>query len=209
MARVEPFERYTREYEEWFETNHFAYLSELQAIREKFPGKGRALEIGVGSGRFAAPLGINIGVEPSRNMGKLAGQKGIRVVAGIAERLPFRDAAFDAAIMVTTLCFLDDVRAAFTETYRILKDGGTFMVGFIDKDSPIGRQYERHKAKSPFYNIASFYSADEVKRFLLHAGFGDISFVQTIFRSLPGINRVEPVKTGYGEGSFLVAKGLK
>jgi hypothetical protein len=37
MQKVEPFEKYAKEYEAWFERNKFAYLSELEAIRNQLP----------------------------------------------------------------------------------------------------------------------------------------------------------------------------
>jgi diaminopimelate epimerase len=68
MAKVEPFEKYTSQYEDWFERNKFLYESELAAIREQLPERGKGIEIGVGSGRFAAPLGIKLGIEPSHKI---------------------------------------------------------------------------------------------------------------------------------------------
>jgi SAM-dependent methyltransferase len=209
MPRVEPFDKRSGEYEEWFESNFFAYLSELRAVKKQLPEKGRCLEIGAGSGRFAAPLGVELGVEPSERMREIAEKRGITVVDGVGENLPCKDAEFDAALMVTTVCFLDDVRASFAEAHRVIKPGGCIVVGFIDKDSRIGRLYQQLRAKSPFYRIASFYSASEVLQLLKQAGFRDISFVQTIFRDLPEIVQVEPIRPGSGEGSFLVARGLK
>jgi len=63
MPKVEPFEKYASQYEGWFERNRFVYESELRAIRKQLPGSGKGIEIGIGSGRFAAPLGIKLGLE--------------------------------------------------------------------------------------------------------------------------------------------------
>jgi hypothetical protein len=50
------------------------------------PEGGTGIEIGVGTGRFAAPLGIKVGVEPARAMGEIARrERGIEVVAGVLE----------------------------------------------------------------------------------------------------------------------------
>jgi len=209
MARTEPFDTHSSEYEAWFEDNHFAYLSELEAVKAQLPGKGKGLEIGVGTGRFAAPLGINIGVEPSGNMREIALKRGIQVFEGTGENLPFDNTQFDIVLMVTTICFLDDVKAAFDEAYRVLNSGGHFLVGFVDRDSPIGKQYEKHKDESAFYRDATFYSASEVERLLVETGFRHVTFVQTIFSELSQISGIEPVKPGYGGGSFLVARGRK
>ena len=135
MAKSKPFDEYASQYEDWFERNKFIYESELLAIREQLPESGEGIEIGVGSGRFAAPLGIQLGVEPSSQMRKIANQRGIEVIDGVAEDLPFNNAQFDFALMVTTICFLDDIEAAFKEAFRLLKPGGLFIIGFIDKDS--------------------------------------------------------------------------
>jgi len=157
MPKVEPFEEYTSQYEDWFERNKFLYESELAAIREQLPERGKGIEIGVGSGRFAAPLGIRLGIEPSHKMRELAQKRGIKVIEGVAEKLPFRDSQFEFALMVTTVCFVDDIQTSFQEAYRVLKPGGYLIIGFIDKESSIGKSYQQRKKKSIFYRIATFY----------------------------------------------------
>jgi len=207
--KIEPFEKYTRRYEDWFEKNRFAYESELQAVRAMLPKEGIGVEIGVGSAKFAVPLGIKYGVEPSIKMREIARKRGIEVIEGVAENLPYNDSKFDYALMVTTLCFLDDVNAAFKEVHRVLKPEGYFINGFVDNESKIGKIYEKHKEESVFYRIARFYSVNEVVKHLEKAGFKNFEFNQTIFHSLREIQSVEPVKSGYGEGSFVVIKAKK
>ena len=73
------FNKYTKEYDSWYDKNKYAYLSEIEAIRKVLPKKGIGLEIGVGTGRFAAPLGIKYGIDPSEKMLEIA-----RAVAPIA-----------------------------------------------------------------------------------------------------------------------------
>jgi len=209
MPKVEPFEEYASQYEGWFERNRFVYESELRAIREQLPEKGKGIEIGVGSGRFAAPLGIEMGVEPSRKMRELAQKRGIRTIEGVAERLPFHNSQFEFALMVTTVCFVDDIQDSFQEAYRILKPGGCLIIGFIDRESSLGRLYQQHKKKSVFYKIATFYTVAEILLNLKKVGFKNFSLIQTIFHSLSKIKAIEPIKEGYGEGSFVVIKALK
>jgi SAM-dependent methyltransferase len=209
MARIEPFEKHPLQYEQWFDRHKFAYESELQAIRKLLPQHGNGLEIGVGGGRFAAPLGIKLGLEPSSKMMEIAQARGIEVIGSVGESLPFRDSQFDFATMVTTICFLDDVEVAFSEAYRILKPGGCLIIGFIDKDSSIGQLYQQHKNENVFYRIATFYSVDEVVSCLKMAGFKVFNFAQTIFHNLAEIKGIEPVREGYGEGSFVVVRAVK
>jgi len=209
MAKTEPFEKYTSQYEDWFERNRFVYESEIRAIREQLPERGQGIEIGVGSGRFAVPLGIRLGLEPSGRMRDLAQNRGIETVAGVAERLPFRDTQFDFALMVTTICFLDDVETAFKEAYRVLRPAGHLIIGFVDKDSAVGRSYQQNKNESVFYGEAIFYSVDEVNSQLKETGFRNLSFTQTVFHKLAETRETEPTREGYGEGSFVVVKAAK
>ncbi|MBC8389645.1 MAG: class I SAM-dependent methyltransferase [Actinobacteria bacterium] len=209
MPKIRPFEKYTDQYENWFEKNRYVYQSEINAIRVILPDFKNGIEIGVGSGRFAKPLGIKFGVEPSYEMRKIAQSRGIEVVDSVAEKLPFKDCIFDLALMVTTLCFLDDERKAFIEIYRILKPGGYFINGFVDKNSRVGRIYQKNKKKSVFYREAIFFTTEEVVKLLEKTGFKDFEFRQTVFSTLDKINQVEKIKEGYGEGSFVVIKAQK
>ena len=208
-AKIEPFEKFSYRYEQWFEENNYVYESELRAVKELLPKGGEGLEIGIGSGRFAAPLGIKLGIDPSAKMRRIAQWRGIQTFDGVAESLPLKAAQFDFALMVTTVCFLDDVDAAFKEASRVIKSGGHMIVGFIDKNSPVGRFYQMHRNDNPFYHIADFYSVKEVMNHFSRAGFYDFHFKQTIFRSLPEVRKVEPIKEGYGEGAFVVIRAKR
>ena len=209
MAKTDPFEKYPMRYDNWFERNKYAYESELRAIEKLLPKNGQGVEIGVGTGRFAAPLGIKLGVDPSKRMLEIAKRRGIRVIDAVAENLPFNDNTFDFVLMITTICFLDDIEAAFEEIYRVLRPGGSLIIGFIDKDSELGRQYQQHKDDSAFYKIANFYSVRDVTFYLKKAGFGNFSFIQTLYHELPEITEIEPLKEGYGEGSFIAIRAIK
>jgi len=209
MPKIEPFQKHSIKYDRWFEDNQYAYQSEINAIKDIMPQFNNAVEIGVGSGKFAVPLGIKLGIEPSEKMRKAAKRKGIEVIDGVAENLPLKNESFDLALMVTTLCFLDDAKKAFSEVHRILKPDGYFINGFIDKNSSIGKIYQKYKEKSIFYKIATFYSTDEVISLLKDTGFKNIEFCQTIFRPLDKIEKAEPVKQGYGEGSFVAVRAQK
>ncbi len=209
MAKTEVFEQYYNEYEKWFEKNKYIYLSELEAVKHFIPADKEGVEIGVGTGRFAQPLGVKIGVEPSDAMRKIAEKKGIKVYKGIAEELPLNDKSFDFALFVTTICFVDNIFKSFQEIRRILKDNGIIIVGFIDKDSPVGKFYQLKKERSKFYKPATFYSTDEVIKILKNTGFNNFEIIQTIFGELDKIRSIQKYKKGYGEGSFVVIKASK
>jgi len=204
-----PFEKHVGLYEQWFVRNRYAYESELQAIHALIPEQGIGIEIGVGSGRFAVPLGIKIGIEPAKKMREIAQRQDIEIVNGIAETLPFCREQFDYVLMVTTVCFLDDIAASFEEVYRVLKPGGLFIIGFVDRDSPVGKAYQKRKNKSVFYKNATFYSVGEIASYLQRSGFRNFIYKQTIYQPLNQIDTIEPVTDGYGTGSFVVVSGVK
>ena len=190
MAKIEPFEKYTQRYEQWFEKHRYVYLSELKAVERLLPeNRENCIEIGVGTGRFAQPLGIKIGLEPSKKMAKIAEKRGIKVYYGVAENLPFKDEIFDCVLMVTTICFVDDIQKALSEAYRVLKKGGYIVIGFIDKDSPLGEYYQKIKDKNPFYKDANFISTKQLTDMLKSIGFTDFKFVQTVFHKLEDITQ--------------------
>jgi len=209
MAKTGPFDRHSREYGNWFSEHGFVYQSELKAVGHLLPAGGEGLEIGVGSGRFAAPLGIRIGVEPSRAMRTLARSRGIEVHDGVAECLPFPDGRFDYVLMVTTLCFVDDVDRSFQEARRVLRNGGSFVIGFVDRDSPLGAIYQARKRHHPFYREATFYGTAEVLSLLERHGFPDAQVVQTVFGRLDDITSTQDFTRGPGQGSCVGGRAVK
>lgn len=206
MAKTDPFENYSDRYDEWFERNRDAYHAELAAVRQVMPPPpAKGLEVGVGSGKFAVPLGIKIGVEPSEKMALKAERQGIRVYRNVAEKLPFPDPEFDFVLMVTTVCFVDDILKSFQEAFRVLKPQGCLIVGFVDRESELGKAYSDKRNTSVFYENATFLSAQEVGKYLTDAGFSNLSYKQTL---IPGETQ-EMIRNGFGQGAFVVAKGMK
>lgn len=209
MAKTQPFDAHTTEYENWFTKNRAAYESEIEAVRRLLPKEGSGLEVGVGTGLFAKPLGIPFGVDPSASMREVARERGIQVSAGLAEDLPIADKSLDFLLMVTVICFFKDVGKAFEEAHRVLRPGGALVVAFIDRASPLGKKYEEGKTETMFYRDAVFRSADEVAGLLEKAGFQDLSFVQTIFTYHKETDGLQPVREGHGDGVFAVVRGIK
>lgn len=204
-----PFNQFHQKYDQWYERYHWVYQSEIFALERLLPRRVNAIEIGVGSGRFASSFGIRYGVDPSENLLKLAMQRNINPIQAKAEDLPLCSESFNLVLMVSTICFLDDINQSLKEVYRILKPFGELVIGFIDKFSPLGAVYEQNRGESVFYRQANFYSSEELERLLFEAGFDDIFFVQTLFKPLRQIDEIEVTKNGYGKGSFVVVRGVK
>ncbi len=63
------FDRNWKKYDSWFEKHKDVYFSELKALKKVIPG-GFGLEVGVGSGRFANPLDVKMGIDPPEKHAK-------------------------------------------------------------------------------------------------------------------------------------------
>ena len=209
MSGTTAFDLHAARYDEWFERHPAVHQSEILALREFLPTAGFGLEIGVGGARFAAPLGISVGLDPSMAMLRHAQKRGIEVVAGRAEVLPFRRASFDGVLIVTTLCFVDSPREMLREAGRILKPNGRLVIGFVDRDSPLGRDYLAHQAESEFYLNARFHSAIDVQQLLQETDFRIVGWGQTLRGPAQETSEVEAVEDGYGRGAFVVVAAEK
>lgn len=209
LRTTTPFQKHAEIYEKWFVENKWVYKAELKVVKSLLPLTGKGLEIGVGTGRFAASLGIETGIEPAHRMGIIAQQRGIQVIAGVAEQLPIPDTTFDFVLMVTVICFLNDIRRSLHEAYRVLKVNGCLIVAFIDQHSFLGQTYSARKRESQFYKNAVFYSVNELIDIMKKSGFTDFQCRQTLCRELGEITIDEPCLSGYGKGSFVVVRGEK
>jgi len=209
VPKTEAFEIHHERYESWFERHREAYVSELLAVRAFVPLQGKGLEVGVGSGRFSLPLGVQYGIDPAPAMLDYASSGGMSVAVATAEQLPFKAGVFDYALVVTTICFVDSASRMLAEIYRVLAPEGRVIIGLIDRESELGAYYQQHKTESVFYRDAEFFSADEVERLVEGSGFLLEGRAQTLFEPLPGIKSIEPTLSGKGEGAFVVITGKK
>jgi len=203
MAKTQAFDEHLPEYENWFSDNKWVYQSELEAIRQLLPDSGEGIEIGIGSGLFAKPLNIKEGIEPSGKMREKAQERGLKVIDAVAENLPYADASKDFALMVTTICFVDDVPKSLAEAFRVIRNNGCLIIAFVDKDSEIGKLYQKHKKENVFYREAKFIGTQELLTELEQAGFLASDICQTIFGRLDEIKSIQSAIPGYGKGSFL------
>jgi len=201
----EVFNKNVKNYDEWYEKNKYIYLSEVEALKKGIPQSKKGLEIGVGTGRFAAVLGIEYGIDPSEEMLKIAQKRGVKTFLGYGEKLPFNDDEFDFVAIIITICFIRNPEKVINEAKRVLKIGGKLIIGIIDKNSPLGQFYlEKNNEGYLFYKYANFYSVDEIVKMLEKYGFGNFKLYQTIFKSIEEIKEAEMPKEGYGKGSFVV-----
>ena len=199
------FDNLVDEYEEWFEKHLEIYEEEIKTIKAILP-KGKGLEVGVGTARFAKPLAINFGIEPSRAMAEVARKRGIEVIEMSAEEMDFED-EFDFILMVTTICFVKDPLKTIQNCYKALKKDGYLIIAFVDLNSPLGRVYEKNKEKSKFYKFAKFFTRDDIINLMKKVGFRDFECVENLYGESLDELKFE-IKKCNG-GAFKVIKGKK
>jgi ubiquinone/menaquinone biosynthesis C-methylase UbiE len=208
MQRSSPFDVEADQYDSWFESCEGEAIFEIEktCLRTLLqPCKGLWLEVGVGSGRFAAAFGISEGLDPSSAMLTIATRRAIRTVCGAGEDLPYRDATFSGVLMVTTLCFVRDAERVLSESHRVLRHAGTLVVGIVPAESVWGRLY-RAKGREGhlLYSKAKFYTCGQVVRLCAEAGFvfdNAISCLQTS----PGEEPMPGLGEGINESAGFVA----
>ncbi len=204
------FDRHWKRYDAWYDKHKFAYLSEIAAIKKVLPEKRKGLEIGVGTGRFAELLGVEHGIDPSEKMLEIAKSRGVKTYVGKGESLPFKDDEFDFVLIVITLCFVDNPSQVIKESRRVLKSNGKLIIGIVDRDSHLGKFYQKEKKQGhKFYKKANFYSTSEVIKLLKKHGFNRIVTFQTIFQPLEKIKEIKQPKESFGKGGFVVICGKK
>lgn len=207
MTKALGYETHVDQYDEWFDKNPETYQAEIDAIKQLLPA-GKGLEIGAGSGRFTGPLKIDTGLEPAKAMRDAALERGIKMVEGVGEALPFEDGSYDFTAFITSTCFLESPLKAYKEAARVTKQNGAIIIAFLEKDSELGKRYEAHKQESPFYCNATFYSYSEITEFLTEAGFSNFNSVQTVLP--PSSNKdTNTILPGHDLGTFVVVKAIK
>ena len=207
------FEELADRYDAWYDTAHgrLLFALELACLRPLVaPGPGPRLEVGVGSGRFAAALGLEVGLDPAAAPLRLAAGRAVAAVQGAGERLPFGDRTFGAVVLVVTLCFADNPVALLGEARRVLVPSGRLVVGVVPLDSAWGRRYEAQgRAGHPFYRGARFLTLAEHRRMLIGAGFTITGAYSTLTQAPSDEPIREQAREGAVPGAGFVAFGAR
>lgn len=131
----------------WVEAPHpLITRARLRRVLDPRPGE-RVLEVGPGTGYYSLPLAEWLGPDGRLELfdlqqemldhtlgraGPLAERMG--ATQGDATSLPYPDATFDAALLVTVLGEIPDREAALRELRRVLKPEGRLVIGELALD---------------------------------------------------------------------------
>jgi SAM-dependent methyltransferase len=111
------------------------YVLDAVMLPRAIAGSPRnALDVGCGEGRFCRMLksqGVDVvGIDPTPALIAAARARDVRgtYLKASAERLPFRDDAFDLVVSYLSLIDIPDLQAAVSEMARVLRPGGTLLI---------------------------------------------------------------------------------
>jgi SAM-dependent methyltransferase len=203
------FEELAGRYDAWYDTPQGRLLFGLELAcvapllaETPYP----RLEVGVGPGRFAAALGLDIGLDPAAVPLRLASDRGVRAVRGTGEQLPFANGAFGAVVVVVTICFADDPAMLVREARRVLRPGGKLVLGAVPADSAWGCSYQdKGRSGHSFYRFAHFSTLAEHRQLLEDGGFELTAARSTLLQAPPDVLLEEPVREGALPGAGFVA----
>ena len=98
----------------------------------------KALDVGCGEGRFCRMLklrGVDVtGIDPTPALIAAARARDVggAYVEAAAERLPFRDEAFDLVVSYLSLIDIPDIQAAIPDMARVLNPGGALLIANLN-----------------------------------------------------------------------------
>jgi SAM-dependent methyltransferase len=199
-SKIRAFDSLAWAYDSWFEQEgRLIFALEVEALKQVLPLLSKPwIEIGIGSGRFAQALGIDLGLDPSSQLLEIARNRGVRVLLGRGEEAPFKDGSFGAIFFIVTLCFVDSPERILSKAARLLKSQGKVVLGLVLKESPWGQLYQREKETGHrFYRHATFYSYAEVEMLLMQTGFSIEKVVSTLFQHPGKVNHIELPRQGF------------
>jgi ubiquinone/menaquinone biosynthesis C-methylase UbiE len=144
-------------------------VGELRADHVK-----RVLDVGCGTGIFAARLATELdvdlvcGCDLSSGMLAQAAARSSRVqwIQGDSGRLPMHDGALDAVVCTEAFHFFDQPEA-LTEFHRVLSDGGLLLVAMINPRTKAGSDLLRAQARE----IGNWPTRARMRRMIEEAGF--------------------------------------
>jgi SAM-dependent methyltransferase len=180
-------------YDAWYHTARGAWIGEREfelLARALAPRPGETLlDVGCGTGHFtrlfAQRAGVRVvGLDSELDWLRFAAARrsaGADYVAGRAERPPFRDASFDLAIAVTSLCFIDAQEAALREIVRVTRR--RLALGLLNRRSLLYLQKGRGGGAGA-YRGAHWHTVEEVRALFARVPVRQLRLESAIF--LPG-----------------------
>jgi ubiquinone/menaquinone biosynthesis C-methylase UbiE len=176
---------------------------EIFAVHLNHTQKGHLLELGCGTGhwtKFFSEQGFHVtAIDNSAAMLRIAKKKNIPDILfrkADASWLPFPDESFSTIVSITMLEFVDDVHQVIHEIYRILKPGGTLVLGCLNALSELGK----NSHNDPVFSHGHFFTPHEIEQLLSRFGKPIITggiYLSSGFEILDGTEKQQTVQPAF------------
>lgn len=166
----------------WFLGKRFFTDSVLAKHKRKIK---RVLDIGCGTGgmtKYLQKYGVCLGLEKSPLAAGLAKKRGVKVVTGEAENLPFAENQFDLATLFDVLYHreINNPEKALSQANRVLKPGGLILVN----DSAFNFLKSSH---DKLLHGKRRFTLNQMKRMLKRNGFEVLKASYVYFSIFPAV----------------------
>ncbi len=224
------FDGHAKEYDQWFMENEKVFLSELKLIKSclKDLKKDRVLSVGCGSGLFESfllkdgDLKTVEGIEPSKDMAKIAEARGIDVKIGDAETFPLEEEVYDIIYFNGSSTYIPNLDLAYGRMYKALKPGGHLILIDVPGESAYGILYsfadhvgsydaelfDKLAPALPYpidlVTSGVFYTTPDKVKAVEKLGMKNIQYRQTLtYAPVYTNDQVEEPIEGYGKGGYV------
>lgn len=167
------FDRAAELYDQTRVLSPAAMRAVVRLVGRELRGRGRCLEIGVGTGRIALPLaeagvemaGVDISLPMVRKLvDKAGGRPPFPLAMADATALPFADASFGSGLATHVLHLIPAWREAVRELGRVVKPGGVILISLGSWATPLGEVYARFAAEAGVSTRAVGIGFDEASK---------------------------------------------
>ena len=176
------FDRAAEYYDRTRELSAPAMDAPMRMLRRELEGRGRVLEIGIGTGRIALPLaaagvplaGVDLSVPMVRRLvAKAGGRPPFPLAIADATALPFRAGVFGGAYVAHVLHLIQAWRDAVREMVRVVRAGGVVLADTGGEPGPQGKVHARFAREAGVMRRQIGLASSEVGRWdELMAGLG-------------------------------------
>lgn len=172
------FDQEASEYDTWYQSNLGKFVdqveTELAFSLFKPEGEMKILDVGCGTGNFSiklAEMGCKvIGIDKSEKMleeaKRKAEMKGLNIefLNMDVYDIELSDESFDGVFSMAAFEFIKRPKKAYDEMYRVLKKGGSLLIGTINRDSKWGELYMSEPfQENSVFKYADFKSMDDME----------------------------------------------
>ena len=161
--------------ERWLFETYLPKLRELVVFKTDLWDEAKNTEIlRWAADEGARPVGVDVSIDVVREASKVLGAHRPGFVVGDVRAIPFRDGVVDAVYSMGTIEHFKEYALAVREIFRVLKPGGTAIIGVPNKLDPFLRPLVVHVMNAAGlygYGMEKSFTPGALQRLLESAGF--------------------------------------